>query len=76
MNHALPGLRLSNDAKRLLIGFADGDARRLLNLLEQTKVAAETEKIVDINADYVRNVFGTGRDLSLLIRDRALLYAR
>jgi len=56
VNHALLGLRLSNDAKRLLIGFADGDARRLLNLLEQTKVAAETEKIVDINADYVRNV--------------------
>ena len=56
VNHALPELRLSNDAKRLLIGFADGDARRLLNLLEQTKVAAETEKIVDINADYVRNV--------------------
>ncbi len=56
VNHALLGLRLSNDAKRLLIGSADGDARRLLNLLEQTKVAAETEKIVDINADYVRNV--------------------
>jgi len=55
VNHALPGLSLSNDAKRLLIGFADGDARRLLNLLEQIKVAAETEKIVDINADYVRN---------------------
>ena len=56
VNHALLGLRLSNDARRLLIEFADGDARRLLNLLEQTKVAAETEKIVDINADYVRNV--------------------
>ena len=55
VNHALPELSLSNDAKRLLIGFADGDARRLLNLLEQIKVAAETEKIVDINADYVRN---------------------
>ncbi|MGV7234740.1 MAG: replication-associated recombination protein A [Nitrosomonadaceae bacterium] len=53
---ALRGLSLSNDAKCLLIGFADGDARRLLNLLEQTKIAAETEKIVDINADYVRNM--------------------
>ena len=53
---ALRGLSLSNDAKCLLIGFADGDARRLLNLLEQTKTAAETEKIVDINADYVRNM--------------------
>ncbi len=53
---ALRGLSLSNDAKCLLIGFADGDARRLLNLLEQTRIAAETEKIVDINADYVRNM--------------------
>lgn len=53
---ALRGLSLSNDAKCLLIGFADGDARRLLNLLEQTRTAAETEKIVDINADYVRNM--------------------
>jgi putative ATPase len=53
---ALRGLNLSNDAKCLLIGFADGDARRLLNLLEQTRIAAETEKIVDINVDYVRNM--------------------
>ena len=53
---ALRGLSLSNDAKCLLIGFADGDARRLLNLLEQTRTTAETEKIVDINADYVRNM--------------------
>lgn len=53
---ALRGLSLSNDAKCLLIGFADGDARRLLNLLEQARTAAETEKILDLNADYVRNM--------------------
>ena len=53
---ALRGLNFSNDAKCLLIGFADGDARRLLNLLEQIKIAAETENIVNINADYVRNM--------------------
>ena len=53
---ALRGLNFSNDAECLLIGFADGDARRLLNLLEQTKTAAETENIVNINADYVRNM--------------------
>jgi putative ATPase len=53
---ALRGLSFSNDAKCLLIGFADGDARRLLNLLEQTRTAAETEKIVNINADYIRNM--------------------
>ena len=59
VNHALFGLSLSNDAKRMLIGFADGDARRLLNLLEQTKIAAETEEIADITADYVRNVLSS-----------------
>jgi putative ATPase len=53
---ALRGLCISNDAKCLLIGFADGDARRLLNLLEQIRIAAETEEIVDISADYVRNI--------------------
>ena len=53
---ALRGLCISHDAKCLLIGFADGDARRLLNLLEQIRIAAETEEIVDISADYVRNI--------------------
>jgi len=52
----LRGLSLSDDARCLLIGFADGDARRLLNLLDQTRIAAETERIVDVNADYVRNM--------------------
>ena len=32
---ALPGLTFSDAARTLLIGYADGDARRLLNLLEQ-----------------------------------------
>ena len=53
---SLQGLNFSNDAKCILIGFADGDARRLLNLLEQTKTAAETENIVNINLYYVRNM--------------------
>jgi len=59
VNHALIGLSLSNDAKRMLIGFADGDARRLLNLLEQTKIAAETEEITELTADYVRNILSS-----------------
>src|SRR5262252_2825009 len=36
----LHGLTLTDDARALLIGFADGDARRLLNMLEQTADAA------------------------------------
>src|SRR6185503_3892407 len=37
---ALPGLGFSTGARESLIGFADGDARRLYNMLEQVGVAA------------------------------------
>ena len=53
---ALRELSLSYDAKCLLIGFSDGDARRLLNLLEQTRTAAKTQGIVNISANYIRNM--------------------
>ncbi|WP_430231731.1 replication-associated recombination protein A [Nitrosomonas communis] len=53
---ALQKIHFSEEAKHLLITFADGDARRLLNLLEQADIAAETEGINEINADFVRNV--------------------
>ena len=39
--NAVP-LAYSESAKKLLIGYADGDARRLLNLLEQMANAAES----------------------------------
>jgi putative ATPase len=53
---ALQKMHCSEEAKNLLITFADGDARRLLNLLEQADIAAETEGISEIDADFVRNV--------------------
>lgn len=34
------GIDLSDDARKLLLGFADGDGRRLLNLLDQLATAA------------------------------------
>ena len=40
---ALAGLQFEADAKKLLIGYADGDARRLLNMLEQTRTAVGTQ---------------------------------
>lgn len=52
----LKKLHFSDEAKKLLITFADGDARRLLNLLEQANIAAETEGVTEIDAGYVRNV--------------------
>jgi putative ATPase len=52
---ALQGLTFDAAAKSLLIGYADGDARRLLNLLEQMKTAAETSHVEQIDETLVRN---------------------
>ncbi|MDP3481688.1 MAG: replication-associated recombination protein A, partial [Sulfuricella sp.] len=52
---ALHGLTFDAAAKALLIGYADGDARRLLNLLEQMKTAAETSHVELIDEALVRN---------------------
>lgn len=52
----LQKLHFSDEAKKLLIAFADGDARRLLNLLEQANVAAKTEGMSEIDVEFVRNV--------------------
>ncbi|MDD5330250.1 MAG: replication-associated recombination protein A [Sulfuricella sp.] len=52
---ALPGLGFDDAAQSLLIGYADGDARRLLNLLEQMKTAAETSAVTHIDEAFVRN---------------------
>ena len=38
-----------------LVGYADGDARRFLNLLEQTKTSAETSGITRITKEFVEN---------------------
>ena len=51
----LGAFHFSKDAKALLIEFADGDARRLLNLLEQIKNAADAAKVIEIDVEYVRN---------------------
>ena len=50
---ALPDLKFDEDARSRLIGFADGDARRLINLLEQLSTAATTAKIARIDASFV-----------------------
>jgi len=50
---ACPGLGFDEDARDRLIGFADGDARRLMNLIEQVQVAAETAKVAPVTATFV-----------------------
>ncbi|THF64362.1 replication-associated recombination protein A [Pseudothauera rhizosphaerae] len=50
---ACPDLAFDEDARDRLIGFADGDARRLINLVEQLQVAAETAGVGTVSADFV-----------------------
>jgi putative ATPase len=44
------GLDLAPEARKLLVGYADGDGRRLINLVEQLATAAETARrtVVDV----------------------------
>ncbi|MDN5882270.1 MAG: replication-associated recombination protein A [Nitrosospira sp.] len=59
-NLALHGLSFTDDARSLLIGYADGDARRLLNFLEQIETAAATEGVTEVGVDYVRGALFHG----------------
>jgi putative ATPase len=51
--HALQGLQFDADAQQRIIGYADGDARRLLNVLEQLQTAAETAKVAQIDIGFL-----------------------
>ncbi len=50
---ALPGLSFDDDARLRLIGLADGDARRLLNLIEQIGTATQTARVDRIDGAFV-----------------------
>ena len=52
---ALHGLSFDDDARSRLIGLADGDARRLINLLEQTRTAAATATLFRIDGAFIDN---------------------
>lgn len=51
----LPAVQISDEARIRLIGVADGDARKLLNLIEQTVAAAKASGMAEIDADFVAN---------------------
>lgn len=52
---AMPDLDFDELAIDTLIGYADGDARRFLNLLEQTKTAAATARTDKVTGEFVQN---------------------
>ncbi len=50
---ALQGLQFDVAARERIIGYADGDARRLLNVLEQLLTAAQAAKVKQIDAKFL-----------------------
>jgi putative ATPase len=59
----LPQLVLSAEARTLLVDYADGDARRLLNMLEQIAVAAEVRDWQEADEAFVRSTLAQARRL-------------
>jgi putative ATPase len=52
---AFPGLEFDDVARGRIIGYADGDARRLLNVLEQIHTAAATAAVQRVDAQFVES---------------------
>jgi putative ATPase len=50
---ALQGLKFEPAAKERVIGYADGDARRLLNVLEQLQTAANAAKLDKVDTPFL-----------------------
>lgn len=53
-DEVLTHLHFDEAAINTLVGYADGDARRLLNLLEQTDTAARASGVEAIDADFLQ----------------------
>ncbi len=49
----MPGARIAATAKDALIGYADGDGRRLVNLVEQLSIAALDAGVEDVDTAFV-----------------------
>jgi putative ATPase len=54
-DRVLQQLQFDEVAVDTLVGYADGDARRFLNLLEQTKTSADTAGVTQITREFVEN---------------------
>ena len=52
-------IRITPEAQQLIIQHADGDARRLLNTLEQIIRAARTQNIAEIGSELVAQTLGS-----------------
>ena len=55
---SIKGITFDDSAKEMLVTLADGDARRFLNLVEQTFHAASTNQVTVVSADFLKNSLG------------------
>ncbi len=55
LQHAGHPLALDARARELIIGYADGDARRLINMVEQIETAAATRGVTQVDEHLVRD---------------------
>ncbi len=55
---SIKGITFDESAKEMLVTLADGDARRFLNLVEQTYHAASTNQVAVVSADFLKNSLG------------------
>ncbi|MCP5245057.1 MAG: replication-associated recombination protein A [Burkholderiales bacterium] len=46
----------TDTARQIIVAFADGDARRMLNMIEQIITVADTQNLIEIDVDNVQNV--------------------
>jgi putative ATPase len=60
LQHSSEPLALEERAGELIIGYADGDARRLLNMVEQIEIAAATRGVRQIDEALVRDTLTQG----------------
>lgn len=60
-SQAFTDLSFTDDARDRLVGYADGDARRLLNVLEQIRTAARTAGVSEVDATFLESAMA--RDL-------------
>ena len=54
-DHALPSVTLSDDARTTIVTYADGDARRLMNLVEQLQQTVHTQGITAVDRALIEN---------------------
>ena len=59
--HGLAHVEITPAARDLVVGLADGDARRLINMVEQLATAAQTAQAAHIDEEFVRGTLAKSR---------------